>query len=34
VVVGLPGETDRHANHEVLALFREQYAPDVTPYER
>jgi selenoprotein W-related protein len=28
-------ETGRHAeSHEVLALFREQYATDVTPYER
>jgi selenoprotein W-related protein len=27
--------TGRHARPgEVLALFREQYAPDVTPYER
>ena len=27
--------TGRHAQPgEVLALFREQYAPDVTPYER
>jgi len=27
--------TGRHAQAgEVLALFREQYAPDVTPYER
>jgi selenoprotein W-related protein len=27
--------TGRHAlPGEVLALFREQYAPDVTPYER
>lgn len=28
-------ETGRHAEPgEVLALFREQYATDVTPYER
>lgn len=28
-------ETGRHAEtHEVLTLFREQYATDVTPYER
>jgi selenoprotein W-related protein len=28
-------EAGRHAEpHEVLALFREQYASDVTPYER
>lgn len=28
-------ETGRHAEQgEVLALFREQYATDVTPYER
>ena len=28
-------ETGRHAEpHEVLTLFREQYAADVTPYER
>mgnify|MGYP002629131795 FL=1 len=28
-------ETGRHAEPgEVLALFREQYAADVTPYER
>ena len=28
-------ETGRHAEHdEILALFREQYATDVTPYER
>ncbi len=28
-------ETGRHAEHgEVLALFREHYATDVTPYER
>ena len=28
-------ETGRHAEpDEILALFREQYATDVTPYER
>ena len=28
-------ETGRHAEpHEVLTLFREQHATDVTPYER
>lgn len=28
-------ETGRHAEpHEVLTLFREQFATDVTPYER
>ncbi len=28
-------ETGRHAEpHEVLTLFREHYAADVTPYER
>jgi len=28
-------ETGRHAEQgEILALFREQYATDVTPYER
>ncbi len=28
-------ETGRHAEpHEVSTLFREQYATDVTPYER
>jgi selenoprotein W-related protein len=28
-------ETGRHAEpHEILTLFREQYATDVTPYER
>ena len=28
-------ETGRHAEpHEVLTLFRERYAADVTPYER
>ncbi len=28
-------ETGRHAEpHEVLTLFRERYATDVTPYER
>jgi selenoprotein W-related protein len=39
VVDGQPlyskGATKRHAQPgEVLTLFRERYAPDVTPYER